>query len=115
MAKECLVNGVTDGIKFKSKESKVMAAQLMFTEKQANAILEMRLYRLIGLEINALIKEHEDTMANIYKYEDILSSHSSMIQVLIQELDEFKKKFGQKRKTQITALFTKTSWTLSYE
>lgn len=102
MAKECLVNGVTDGIKFKSKESKVMAAQLMFTEKQANAILEMRLYRLIGLEINALIKEHEDTMANIYKYEDILSSHSSMIQVLIQELDEFKNKFGQKRKTQIT-------------
>ena len=102
MAKDCLVNGVTDGIRFKSKESKVMAAQLMFTEKQANAILEMRLYRLIGLEIHALIKEHEETMANIYKYEDILSSHSSMIQVLIQELDEYKKKFGFKRKTQIT-------------
>ena len=50
MAKACLVEGKVDGIKFKSKESRIMAAQLMFTEKQANAILEMRLYKLIGLE-----------------------------------------------------------------
>jgi len=35
---------------------RIMAAQLMFTEKQANAILEMRLYKLIGLELEALIK-----------------------------------------------------------
>ena len=102
MAKDCLVNGNVDGIKFKSKESKIMATQLLFTEKQANAILEMRLYKLIGLEINALIKEHEETMANIYRYEDILASHSSMTQVLIQELDQFKKEFSSKRKTEIT-------------
>ena len=38
-----------------------MAAQLCFTERQAAAILEMRLYKLIGLEIEALIKEHEET------------------------------------------------------
>ena len=67
MAKDCLVNGKVEGIKFKSKESKIMAAQLMFSEKQANAILEMRLYKLIGLEIEALINEHEETMANIYR------------------------------------------------
>lgn len=102
MAKECLVHGVVDGIKFKSRESKIMATQLLFTEKQANAILDMRLYRLIGLEVNALLKEHEETMANIYKYEDILASHSSMTQVLIQELDGYKKAFSQKRKTEIT-------------
>ena len=48
MAKDCLVEGKIDGIKFKSKESKIMATQLLFTEKQANAILEMRLYKLIG-------------------------------------------------------------------
>ena len=47
MAKACLTEGKTDGIKFRSKESKIMAAQLMFTEKQANAIMEMRLYKLI--------------------------------------------------------------------
>ena len=102
MAKECLVHGNIEGIKFKSKESSVMATQLLFTEKQANAILEMRLYKLIGLEINALIREHEETMANIYRYEDILASHSSMTQVLIQELDHFKKEFASKRKTEIT-------------
>ena len=71
MAKACLVEGKTDGIKFRSKESRIMASQLCFTEKQANAILEMRLYKLIGLELEALINEHEDTLANIYRYEDI--------------------------------------------
>ena len=99
MAKACLVEGKTTGIKFKSKESKVMAEQLMFTEPQANAILEMRLYKLIGLEIDALIKEHEDTVANIFRYEDILNRRDSMAQVLINELDEIKKEFARPRRT----------------
>ncbi len=101
MAKDCLVNGNTSGIMFKSKESKVMAAQLMFSDKQANAILDMRLYRLIGLEVQALIKEHEDTMANIFRYEDILARHDSMAQVIMNELDAIKKEFGRKRRTVI--------------
>ena len=99
MAKACLTEGKTDGIKFRSKESKIMAAQLMFTEKQANAIMEMRLYKLIGLELEALINEHEETMANIYRYEDILENHDSMALVIMNELDEIKKKYGKKRKT----------------
>ncbi len=101
MAKACLVNGEIDGIKFKSKESKIMAVQLCFTEKQANAILEMRLYKLIGLEIQALIKEHEETMANIYRYEDILDRRDSMAQVIIQELEEIKKEYKRARRTAI--------------
>ncbi|MGN1313632.1 MAG: DNA topoisomerase (ATP-hydrolyzing) subunit A [Lachnospiraceae bacterium] len=101
MAKKCLVEGATDGIRFKSKESKIMAAQLMFSERQANAILEMRLYKLIGLEIEALIKEHEETVANIYRYEDILSRRDSMIQVLINDLDQLKKEFSHRRRTLI--------------
>lgn len=99
MAKACLVEGRTDGIKFKSKESKVMAAMLAFTERQADAILEMRLYKLIGLELEALVKEHETTMANIYRYEDILASRDSMAQVIINELDAIKKEYGRKRRT----------------
>ena len=79
MAKACLVDGVTEGIKFKTKQASVMAAQLCFTENQANAILDMRLYKLIGLEIEALIKEHEETIANIYRYEDILERKSAMV------------------------------------
>ncbi len=99
MAKACLTEGKIDGIKFKTKESKIMATQLMFTEKQANAILDMRLYKLIGLEIEALINEHEETMANIYRFEDILERRDSMAQVIMNELDEYKKAYGRKRRT----------------
>ena len=101
MAKACLIEGKVDGIRFKSKESKIMAAQLGFSEVQANAILDMRLYKLIGLEIEALIKEHEETMANIYRYEDILERKSSMAQVIMNELDAIKKEYGRKRRTAI--------------
>lgn len=101
MVKTCLVEGKTDGIKFKSRESKIMAAQLRFTEKQANAILDMRLYKLIGLELEALIKEHEETMANIYRYEEILERRDSMAQVIINELDAVKKEYGRPRRTAV--------------
>ncbi len=101
MVKNCLTSGVTKGIKFRSKESSVMAQQLNFTERQANAILDMRLYKLIGLEIEALMKENEETNANIYKYEDILERRDSMAQVIIQELDALKKQYARKRKTHI--------------
>ena len=101
MAKACLVEGKVDGIKFRSKESKIMAAQLAFSDKQANAILEMRLYKLIGLELEALINEHEETMANIYRYEDILERKDSMAQVIMNELDGFKKEYKRPRRTVI--------------
>ena len=102
MAKRCLVEGNTEGIHFKARESAVMAAQLRFTDRQADAILEMRLYKLIGLELNALIKEHEETVANIYKYEDILEQKSSMTEVIRSELTEFRKLYARPRRTQIT-------------
>ena len=101
MVKTCLVEGKTEGIKFKTSASRVMAAQLMFTEKQADAILDMRLYKLIGLELQALIKEHEETLANIYRYEDILERRDSMAQVIINDLEKFRKEFGHPRKTVI--------------
>lgn len=101
MAKACLVEGKTDGIKFKFKESRIMAEQLQFTEPQANAILEMRLYKLIVLEIDALLKEHEETITNIYRYEDILARKDAMAQVIINELDQIKKEYAVPRKTVI--------------
>ena len=76
-----------------------MAAQLMFTDAQADAILEMRLYKLIGLELDALVKEHEETVANIYRYEDILESHESMSMVIQNDLNKIKKEFQAPRKT----------------
>ena len=100
-ARACLVNGVTDNIKFKSSISKKMAALLRFTERQATAILEMRLYRLIGLEIEALRAEHEQTLKNIARFEDILNNYDSMAGVIIEELDGFKKEYARKRRTVI--------------
>ena len=100
-ARACLVNGVTDNIKFKSNISKKMAALLRFTERQATAILEMRLYRLIGLEIEALRAEHEQTLKNIARYEDILNNYDSMAGVIMDELDSYKKEYGRKRRTVI--------------
>lgn len=101
MAKRCLVSGDTAGIRFRSDLSREMAAQLNFTEVQADAILDMRLYRLIGLEIEALMKEHEETVANIYRYEDILENRSAMTKVIRSELLSFKKKYGLPRRTEI--------------
>ena len=100
-AKACMVEGKTEGIAFKSPESGIMAAQLQFTQAQADAILDMRLYKLIGLELEALIKEHEETVANIYRYEDILEDRGSMTQVIRKELMGFKKAYGTSRRTQI--------------
>lgn len=72
---------------------------LRFTERQANAILEMRLYKLIGLEIEALMKEHEETLKNIARYEDILNHYDSMAEVIIEDLEHFKKEYARKRRT----------------
>ena len=99
--KNCLVNGETQGIRFRSEESEIMATQLAFTEAQADAILDMRLYKLIGLELEALIKEHDETVANIYRYEDILEEHDSMTRVLKSELAGIRDKYGRARRTQI--------------
>ena len=98
-ARACLVEGKTENIRFKFSISKKMAAMLRFTERQATAILEMRLYRLIGLEIEALQKEHEQTLKNIARYEDILNNYDSMCNVIIEELDGIKKEYGTKRRT----------------
>ncbi len=103
-AKACLTDGNTDHITFKNPSSKIMAQQLNFTERQAQAILEMRLYKLIGLEIEALMKEHDETLENIAKYEDLLEHRSSMAKVIIKELTAFKKAYGKERRTVIDNL-----------
>lgn len=98
-AKACLTDGITENIKFKSNISKKMASMLRFTERQATAILEMRLYKLIGLEIEALQAEHEQTLKSIARYEDILNNYDSMAEVIIEDLDAIKKTYARKRRT----------------
>jgi DNA gyrase subunit A len=98
-AKECLMTGNTANIRFKTKTSEKDASQLRFTERQATAILEMRLYKLIGLEIEALRKEHETTLKNIANYEDILGNRQTMTKTIIKELESIKKEHAKPRKT----------------
>lgn len=100
-ARKCLTDGDTTGIQFRTKKSEKQAAALRFTERQATAILEMRLYKLIGLELEALIKEHDETLKKIAKYEDLLSNHASMTKLIIKELLAFKKVYGRARRTKI--------------
>ena len=98
-AKDCLVNGNTENIRFKTEQSRKDAAQLHFTERQATAILEMRLYRLIGLEIEALRKEYGETMNRIQTYSRILDDRGEMAKVIIKELREIQKEYGRERRT----------------
>ena len=101
MAKGCLMSGATEGIRFKSEQSKAQAEKLRFTERQATAILEMRLYKLIGLEIEALMKEHDQTMKNIARYSESLNNYDEMQKVIIADLERYKKSYGEERKTDI--------------
>ncbi|MBQ2981023.1 MAG: DNA topoisomerase [Lachnospiraceae bacterium] len=98
-AKACLTKGDTTNIKFKNKESEIYASQLCFTDKQAQAILELRLYKLIGLEILALQKDYEDIVNRIAQYEDILNNPSSMKKVIKKDLQNIKKNYGVPRRT----------------
>ena len=100
-AKACLTEGSTDGIRFKSEASKKRAAKLRFTERQAQAILEMRLYRLIGLEIEALMEENRKTLKNIAEYEDILENHASMTRVILKDMEAIKKTYSRPRRTAV--------------
>ena len=100
-AKACLMTGATEGIRFKSKASEKAASALDFTERQATAILEMRLYKLIGLEMDALLKDHDATLKNIASYKDILENHKSMSRVISHDLDMIKKTYAIPRKTSI--------------
>ena len=99
--RDCLTMGITEGIRFRKKSSEKAAAELCFTQRQANAILEMRLYRLIGLEIDALRKEYEECLKRIERYEDILNNYSSMAKVILEDLKKIKKEYAVPRKTQI--------------
>ncbi len=95
------MHGRTEKIKFRFRGSEEDARRLCFTERQATAILEMRLYKLIGLEIEALQKEHGATLANIARYEEILGSRAAMARTIIKELNYFQKEYGKERKTGI--------------
>ena len=100
-AKTCLIEGITEGIKFRSKASEKEAATLSFTENQADAILAMQLSKLIGLEILKLHEENDTLIANIAEYEKVLSDSKELYKVIKGRLREFKKIFNSPRRTSL--------------
>ncbi len=106
MAMKCLTTGDTKGIRFKSKVSEKEAGGFNFTEKQAAAILDMRLSKLIGLELEALLKEHDETLKSIARYKNLLEKPSAMKKEICKDLDEIASKYGRERLTEITDAVT---------
>jgi DNA gyrase subunit A len=74
----------------------------MLSEKQSQAILEMRLQRLTGLERDKIVAEYHDTLALIQKLKGILESDDKVREIIKEELVEIKNRFGDARRTQIT-------------
>ncbi|HJC47528.1 MAG TPA: DNA topoisomerase 4 subunit A [Candidatus Lachnoclostridium pullistercoris] len=100
-AKACLVNGDISNIHFRTPGFEEDAKRLCFSERQATAILEMRMYKLIGLEILALEKEHRETLKKIDRYQKILKSRKTMDQVIKDDLLAIKEEFAAPRRTVI--------------
>ena len=101
VAKNCLMTGNTEEVQFKTVSSKKQAAKLHFTENQATAILELRLSKLIGLEILSLQEDYKQTIQKIQSYETILGSRQAMLKTIKQDLAKIKKTYGLPRKTEI--------------
>jgi DNA gyrase subunit A len=72
-----------------------------FTTRQADAILELQLHRLTKLSIDEISKELTEVRENIAEYESILGSEAKLRKVIIKELEEVKKEYGDERRTRI--------------
>lgn len=72
-----------------------------FSDAQVTAILEMRLQKLTGLEIEKLIEEYKETLKNIEYYKSILGSHQILMNIIKEELLDIKARYGDKRRTEI--------------
>ncbi|MCZ2336629.1 MAG: DNA gyrase subunit A [Chitinophagales bacterium] len=83
-----------------AKDGLMSAFQL--SEIQAKAILEMRLQRLVSLEIEKVKEEYQELLAKIEHYRNILASEALQRGIIKEELDEVNEKYGDKRRTEIS-------------
>lgn len=100
-AKLALMNGEIAGIKFRERDREFMSTieTFHFTERQAQAILDMRLSKLIGLELIELKKQHAETLRNIKEYRGILGSRERMNEVLSEDLMMIRAAYAVPRRT----------------
>ena len=100
-AENCLTKGDTSGVLFKDDALKADAEKLHFTERQADAILEMKLYKLIGLEIMDLEKAHRQTLKNIREFQAIIGGKQKRDELIKNDLRQIKEEYGYPRRTVI--------------
>ena len=86
-----------------SEAHEELVSELKITDKQAKAILNMQLRRLVGMEIEKLESEVTELNKGIIELKKILNSKKEMDQVIIDEIKEVKEKFGDERRTDITS------------
>ena len=86
-----------------SDEFGLIDGKYRLSDAQAQAILDMRLHRLTGLEQDKIIKEYEEFLAKIADLLEILNSNERLMQVICDELTEIKELYGDKRRTEIIA------------
>ena len=100
-AKQALMSGEIAGIKFRERDREFMSTieTFHFTERQAQAILDMRLSKLIGLELIELKKQHAETLRNIKEYRGILGSRERMNEVLSEDLMMIRAAYAVPRRT----------------
>ena len=80
-----------------------LRAKYKFSEAQSQAILEMRLQRLTGLERDKIIAEYNEVLAQIMRLKEILGSEKLIFDIITQELKDIKSRFGDQRRTKIIA------------
>ncbi len=90
------------GAKDPSEAKQGLMDTFMLSERQSQAILEMRLQRLTGLERDKIISEYHETLALIQKLKSILESDEKVREIITEELLEIRQKFGDERRSQIT-------------
>jgi DNA gyrase subunit A len=78
-----------------------LMTQFELTEVQAQAILDMRLQRLTGLERDKIVEEYKETIQAIARYREILASERLVLNIVKEELSELKKQYGDERRTEI--------------
>lgn len=78
-----------------------LITRYQLSDKQAQAILDMRLVRLTGLERDKIEAEYQDLMAKIADYRDILAHQERIDQIIYEELLEIQKKYGDQRRTEL--------------
>lgn len=100
-ARQALMSGEIAGIKFRERDREFMSTieTFHFTERQAQAILDMRLSKLIGLELIELKKQHAETLRNIKEYRGILGSRERMNEVLSEDLMMIRAAYAVPRRT----------------